>query len=579
MIMRVKIARASGFCMGVRRAVNIVLSASNKKNGKLFTFGPLIHNPQVLSLLKEKGIEIIDDPLKIPKKGRVVIRAHGVPPDVKEIIHRQGAQIIDATCPKVAKVHAIIKKEAERGRFIVIIGDPNHPEVKGLMGSAGKNVLAVDSFEKLSLIPTNEPITVVAQTTQNEEFFNQIQNEIKRKFSEVSVFNTICDSTHKRQREVKNLAKGVDAIVIVGGKNSANTRRLVEVAKETGVNAYHIESEKEIKEERLKNLSIVGVTAGASTPNWVISQVVEKLEKIKGRESSFFIWIKRFRNFLVKSNIFIAGAAGMLTFVSCFLQGFLFRLPFFFIAFGYIFSMHLINRLTDIDAIKFNDPARREFYERYGKVLIIFSLIVIVMILFFARFYLSFNPFLFLFAAVVIGLGYNFPFIPSSWVKKIGFSKIKEIPGSKTLFTAIGWGAIITFIPYLHYGGDFSIKQLSTFIVMFLVAFIRTATFDMRDIQGDLIVGKETFPIVLGEKRSKLLITMTILFLSIFLFLLSASSFIFPVHAIFFLAPIGYLALLVFASFSNPFWYTYSLEFFIDIAFYLMGFIALFLMF
>ena len=215
--MKIQIARTAGFCMGVRRAVELVLDAPGKYPEPIHTYGPLIHNPQVLSLLREKGITVLED---IPEQGNgtVIVRAHGVPPEAKEKLKAAGFKVIDATCPRVIKVQTIIGKHAGQGYASIIIGDENHPEVVGLLGYAGKKGCVVNSLAALEALPAFESAIIVAQTTQDSHFFQEVRQWATRRYPHYKIFDTICDSTAKRQNEVKRLTESVDAVVVVGGK-------------------------------------------------------------------------------------------------------------------------------------------------------------------------------------------------------------------------------------------------------------------------------------------------------------------------------------------------------------------------
>ncbi|MGM0681601.1 MAG: 4-hydroxy-3-methylbut-2-enyl diphosphate reductase [Thermodesulfobacteriota bacterium] len=276
--MKIVLAEKAGFCMGVRRAVDTCL-ALVEEGGYIATFGPLIHNPQVLEHLKKKGVHILEEmPESI--QGKVVVRAHGIPPQQKKQLRLAGADVRDATCPRVQKVQAIIKKYSGQGYDTVIIGDKNHAEVLGLMGFAQGSVYVVSNIGDLEQLNMTDPFIVVSQTTQDKETFLKLSSLIRDCYPACLIFNTICDSTHRRQYEVLKLGGKVDAIVVVGGRGSANTRRLRERAEGMGKSVFLVESEDEIDPVSLAGFTSIGVTAGASTPSWVIDRVVKVLEGI-----------------------------------------------------------------------------------------------------------------------------------------------------------------------------------------------------------------------------------------------------------------------------------------------------------
>lgn len=272
------VAQTAGFCMGVRRAVELALAAPSKHAPPIFTYGPLIHNPQVLNVLEKRGISIVHD---LPPKGvgTMMVRAHGVAPHVKAQILEAGFEMIDATCPRVTKVHTIIKKYAKQDYTTIIWGEAAHPEVAGLLGCTGKNGFVVNSLIRFQELPTFENAIIVAQTTQNTIAYEEMHHWVNQERSHYKVFNTICDSTAKRQTEVKQIAQKVDAVIVVGGHNSGNTRRLVEIVNKACKCVYHVETEAELDLGTLKDVRNIGISAGASTPHWVIEEVYETLKR------------------------------------------------------------------------------------------------------------------------------------------------------------------------------------------------------------------------------------------------------------------------------------------------------------
>jgi len=278
---QVKLASAIGFCMGVQRAVDITLKAADRGESKIYTYGPLIHNPQVIELLKEKGIEIISD-LQRLHSGIVVIRAHGISPRKLKEIEETGLQVLDATCPRVKRVQKIIRQYATQGYATLIVGDKEHAEVVGLLGFSQGRGFVVTSEEEVAGLPDLQKVCVVAQTTQNEESFNQISRRIRERFKEALIFNTICDSTQKRQEETLALARKVDGMVVVGGRNSGNTLRLVKLSESTGTPTFFIENEEELDMKKINPLSTIGVVGGTSTPLWILERVVKRIEEVSG---------------------------------------------------------------------------------------------------------------------------------------------------------------------------------------------------------------------------------------------------------------------------------------------------------
>lgn len=274
--MKIVVSKNSGFCFGVKRAVDLTKkNLKNKKN--IYSLGPLIHNRWVVSELSQRGLKVIKNLNKI-KEGSCIIPSHGK--DLSKIRNRKSIYFIDATCPFVFKAQTLMRTLAASGYEILILGDKDHPEVKGLLGiSKGKaKVLAnEDEAERLSL--RNKKVSLVSQTTQSlENFVGCGQRLLKKDFQELRIFNTICRDVIERQKDAKRIARQVDLILVVGGNNSANTKRLAEVCKRF-TKTLHIESEKEIKKDWFKNTKSVGIITGASTPGEFISKVKKRIQK------------------------------------------------------------------------------------------------------------------------------------------------------------------------------------------------------------------------------------------------------------------------------------------------------------
>jgi (E)-4-hydroxy-3-methyl-but-2-enyl pyrophosphate reductase len=518
---KIVIAKTAGFCMGVRRAVEMVLDTNRKGERPIYTYGPLIHNPQVLNIFEEKGIRTLDD---VPEKGRgaILVRAHGVPPEAKQRLAEAGFEVIDATCPRVIKVQTIIRKHAEKGYASIIIGDRDHPEVVGLMGYTGGNGHVVDNLSDLKALPDFEKAIIVAQTTQNTSFFDQVVGWAEQMFPHYKVFNTICDSTEKRQMEVKNMAASVDALVVVGGYSSGNTKRLAEIARQAGKPVLHVETEADIREKDLAEAERVGITAGASTPNWIIKRVYRRLEtmpskdRVAWRQAAFSI-----QRVLLLTNIYIALGAGALCFAVAKLQGARNVIPQILISMLYVQSMHILNHLMGRKSDRFNDPERADFYARHQVWLFALASIAGAGGLLTA-YTLGAVPFVMLLLMSVFGLSYNLRVIPGELVRKQGMRRLKDIPGSKTVLIALAWGVVTSLFPAFGASSDhFYSGTLGAFIWSAGLVFARTAFFEVLDMQGDRLVGKETIPILVGAAQSMRLLKILLLFLTALVFVLS----------------------------------------------------------
>ncbi len=486
--------------MGVRRAVEMAFDAPDQYREPIRTYGPLIHNPHVLNILEEKGISVLD---QIPAKGTgtVIIRAHGVPPDAKEKLKNSGFKVIDATCPRVIRVQTIIQKHAANGWASIIIGDKNHPEVIGLLGYAGEKGYIASSLEELKALPEFDRAIIVAQTTQNTAFFERVKSWITREHPGYKIFDTICDSTEKRQAEVKNMAEVVDAVIVVGGYTSGNTCRLAEIARQSGKRVCHVESEADLEDRRFEAIQTIGITAGASTPNWIIKRVyraVEALPYKKGRGwRRVFFAIQRS---LLLTNIYVALGAGCLCFACTGLLGIENYRPYVLISIFYVQSMHILNNLIGEKADRYNDPDRGAFY---GKYKIFLSLLAVSSgaVGLITAFIMGRMPFLIILAMSLMGLSYNLKLVPG-YFSKLKYQKIRDIPGSKTILISVAWGVVTALFPSLSSTGGFGFASIIVFLWSAGMVLARTAFFEVLDMQGDRIVGKETIPILLGEKTT-----------------------------------------------------------------------------
>jgi 4-hydroxy-3-methylbut-2-enyl diphosphate reductase len=270
-----------GFCWGVRRAIDIMEKAADEK-GEIISLGPIVHNPQVVRELEERGVRTAGD-LSDGDSLPVAITAHGAGPEVLEGARSRGNEVIDTTCPIVTRSQRWAKKMAEAGFTVVIFGDPNHREVRGVLAWAGASAIAIQDGDPLpAKLPSR--LAVISQTTQSPErfaeFLSRLMREHVAKISELRVINTLCDVTSSQQAAARELAQEVDLVLVVGGRSSANTRHLLDVCKEEGSVAYHVEGPDDLRAEWLKGCERVGVTAGASTPDSAVEAVVRRVQRL-----------------------------------------------------------------------------------------------------------------------------------------------------------------------------------------------------------------------------------------------------------------------------------------------------------
>ncbi len=501
--MKIEIAKTAGFCMGVRRAVELALDAPGKQVEPIYTYGPLIHNPQVLALFADKGITILKT---IPQQGEgtVIVRAHGVPPEDKQRLKDAGFRVVDATCPRVIRVQTIIRVHARKGYSSIIVGDRDHPEVVGLIGYAGDSGVVVSSMDDLEALPVYDQAIIVAQTTQNMRFYEQVKAWAAHYHPHYKTFDTICDSTEKRQAEVKQLAERVDSVIVVGGRESGNTQRLAQIAAESGRPAYHVETEAELESCCLDNAGRVGITAGASTPNWIIKRVYRELERLPAKKQAGAVrTVYGVIQILLLTNIYVALGAGCLCFACTRLLGMRSALAPAAVAMLYVLSMHLLNHLTGTAEDAYNDPERARFYEHNRLTLSIMAVAAGGFGILCAS-AMGGAAFVVLLIMSLLGLSYNLYLVPEGFGFK--FRRIKDVPGSKTILIAAAWGVAAVLLPGMTGHGAKSIAVTVVFLWATALVFARTAFFDLLDVQGDRIMGKETLPILLGDRKTFVLL-------------------------------------------------------------------------
>ena len=274
--MEVVLAKAAGFCFGVKRAVDKVYEQV-ETDKKIYTYGPVVHNEEVVKSLEEKGVQVLQnrEALEALEEGSVIIRAHGVPPEIYQIIEKKGLECIDMTCPFVKRIHNIVQKESEDGKQIVIIGDPKHPEVEGIRGWSVTPATVIETPEEARNFKASEDskICIVSQTTFNYKKFQDLVEIFQKKGYDIIVANTICNATEERQKEALELASKADVMIVIGGTHSSNTRKLYELCKSECENTYYIQTLADLQLELPNSVELVGITAGASTPNKIIEEV------------------------------------------------------------------------------------------------------------------------------------------------------------------------------------------------------------------------------------------------------------------------------------------------------------------
>jgi len=470
----------------------------------LKTIGPLIHNQQTLDMLKERGVAQFDD--APDSRSTLLIRAHGIPPEMQQKFATAGHTIIDGTCPKVKTVHRVIQRYRDQGFRIIIAGDAGHAEVVGLLGYAGSAGVLIQTPEEARALPDFPKICLVSQTTFDRTTFDLISDEIRSRYEgqEVVIKKTICSATDQRQAETEILARSVDAMIVVGGKDSANTKRLFAIAKQCGVPTQLIETEEDLAWEPLADCKIIGVTAGASTPNWMIKRVTDYLRFLNRTRQPLVPKIGgRLFDIAANLNIFLALGAAAVYYVSCRVQHVPWSGTGTLLSFLYFISMYLWNSITSLETTQHFGISRYRFYHRRKTALFAVAGGILALLLTIS-FFNGKNLFLLMLFATFIGSVYHVTIVPPPFRNFFRYKNLKDLPSSRDLFIALAWSTVLTFIPQAIQGHfSIDIPAILCFSWIFILAFLRSLIFDLRDIEGDRIMGRETLITILGETRAR----------------------------------------------------------------------------
>ncbi len=503
--MKIIVAKTAGFCMGVKRAVDMALENASKNPDGILTIGPLIHNNQTLQMLEQRGVTTLKDE-KATGNETLLIRAHGIPPQLQQKYSQTGHAIIDGTCPKVKTVHKVIERFKAQGYTIIITGDEGHAEVIGLLGYAAEAGHLVQTVDDVRKLPLFDKVCLVSQTTFDRLLFDQIAETLKKIYSnnQVVIKKTICSATDQRQLEIQQFSQQVNGMIVVGGKNSANTQRLAKIAQDSGIPTQHIETEKEIDWKAISKCATLGITAGASTPNWMIKRVVDYIQYLnqierKGLKNRFF----RYLDALTNMNFFVALGAVAIYFVSCYHQELVFQPRGMLLSFLYFLSMYLWNSVTSFEHTAHHGLWQFTFYQKHKSKLYHLSGASILAVLCISWLYSRPLFYLMLFASFA-GSVYHITIVPKWLEQFFRYRTLKDVPSSRDLFVALAWATVLTFMPQaLHNVFILQPITVAIFIWIFILAFLRSLVFDLRDIEGDRIMGRETLITIVGEKRAR----------------------------------------------------------------------------
>ncbi|MEW6012542.1 MAG: 4-hydroxy-3-methylbut-2-enyl diphosphate reductase [Elusimicrobiota bacterium] len=516
--MRLIIAKNAGFCPGVNNAINKVIELSEKTGKKIYTFGPLIHNKDVIKNLTERGIKAIEDISEIKDKENsiLVIRAHGIPPETEKKLKESGLNIVDATCPLVKNVHNVITKYIEKGYHTIILGDPDHAEVIGLRGYAGDKCYVINSKEEAEKLPLLEKANLVSQTTQEEDLFFEVVKIIRPKVKELVISNTICTPTKLRQKETVEFSKISDLVVVIGGKHSANTQRLYQICKKLSKETILVENENEITGETIKDKETIFVTAGASTPVWLIERVEKKIKDISENETL----LSKFLNFFVVSGIFTGFASfGLISLIYKSFKSEI-DIPLAFALSLAIMGVHIINRSFEKENLE--KDIKKIIFLKYGQIIKYISFLSILLSI-----------------AISFNMGITYPILISLFaVPGLLYVKLKsslKIPMGKDVFVSLGWVYIISFIPAIA-SDKLNTKIFYLSLVFVLISsVIRNIMISLLQKHNDIIISHQSIIYYLNEKKIYLILNLllsTLLLISLNYYKIKPSAVLLPVYYI-----------------------------------------------
>ena len=499
--MKVIVAKTAGFCWGVRRAMDAVLEASARGGpGTVQTLGPLIHNPQALELINRRGVSVAESPDAV-KDGTVVIRAHGIPiQDLRGLKERQRngeLTIVNATCPEVAKVHSKIKKWSPKGYFVVILGTHGHAESVAHQSFAEHGSAIVSNMEEAKALPDGllEKALVVAQTTFTVKDFQAISDYIRGRSGACIVENTICEDTWMRQEEAKEIARAVDYVIVVGGKASSNTKHLAELASHLGKPVQYVETASEMDLAAFQGTETVGVMAGASTPTWLVEEVVDVLEQ-HGSSAR----LTRHLNEALTTTLKLAVGAGFLTLGICHWIGLPLSWRYPAISATYALAMYLLTPYLDPLGLGSKGPGRARLLER-SRTFLVGTAVAALATAFLLAASLGPGSIMVVGGASIFGLVYK---------QKLRLGRtvlsLKSIPGSKDVLVAMALAVVALALPLWHDSRPWDARAWAGVLLVTALVFARTTTFNLRDMQNDQILGRETLPILFGRRVTKLLL-------------------------------------------------------------------------
>ncbi len=495
--MSVIVAKTAGFCWGVRRAVDSVVTEIKRGEGPFRVYGPLVHNPQVIEALKDRGVGTSPEPWDL-SGGTLFLRTHGVTVEERKRLRKLPLHLKDLTCPRVGRALAIATKMSKLGYDVIIFGDSGHHEVKAILSSAGSSGRVVSTVDDVLALPDLKKPFLLSQTTQNSKEFLEILSTLKSRWQTIEFANTICDSTARRQKELRELLGRVDAVVVVGGRHSANTARLASIAGETGLPVFKIESHAELDAESFGQYRRVLLSAGASTPGWSIRKVRERLLEIQG-ESTGAGWIRKIFRTMIFSGIHIPMIAVLIALAQGETLGGTGWITAGLAAGFLLWSFTNFTAVLECRQVTTTSQKRQEFFQTHQRIMLL-----IASLSFIGAVILSFSLgtawLLWTFVATLFCFLYALPLLR----KNNFFDLLRTIPGSREIMFTLAWSFLVCILPAVYLAGlDLSLRLLIWPASLAFLFFSRSLFLDLVDLQGDALLGMDTLPLHLGAVRCR----------------------------------------------------------------------------
>ncbi len=509
--MKIEVGKHAGFCRGVKEAVDKAFALSREEKKEIYTDGELIHNPQTIRMLESRNVKVLKDKETLKKiEGKtVIIRAHGVPPERRNELKKKANNLKNFTCIDVARVQSTIKKWSNKGFSIIIFGKKEHPEVIGLLGYA-KEGFIVYKEEDIDKLPNLKKVFLVSQTTMDQEAFSKISILLKQKFRSLEIENTICSATELRQNEVKELAKRNDCIIVIGGKKSSNSKRLYELSMQFA-KTFFIENVEELKEIDFKGIKKLGITAGASTPDWLITEFIEEIQKLSQKLLPGFF--RNILSFSLHSNFIAALGVFVLSFAVAENFNTIFSFNIGLLVSLYYLSMSLMNSYTNRFSFKIDNPGSYRFISRYRYVFLSLFILSIIVILYIA-FRFGQNIMILTMFSILLGIVYNLSFLPlQGLIRKIMSFREWDLLALKSVVLAFAVTFLLNGLYILHTMPDFwlGLFEDGSFLYsfgfyfsvyyVFILMFTRQVLFEIKSAQTDKISGVSSILNIMNKKN------------------------------------------------------------------------------